>query len=53
MKAQHGQKSQVSPPQVDLTKKEGKVTKEKIQDLTLKHQAKKLETPAGHPSVLE
>ena len=53
MKEQHGQKSRVSLPQVDLTKKEERVTKERIQDLTLKHQAKRLEIPEGHHSVLE
>ena len=47
------------------TKKEGKnksgglnekgrsLTKEKIQDLTSRHQAKRLETPVGHRFVLE
>ena len=38
---------------VDLMRKEGSLTKEKILDLTLKHQARRLEIPVGHPFVLE
>ena len=36
-----------------LNEKAEKVTNAKILDLTLKHLARKLETPAGRPSVLE
>jgi len=52
-KEQPGQKNQERKNLADLTKKEGSLTKEKIQDLTLKHQAKRLEIPGGHPSALE
>ena len=52
-KEQHGQKSQEKTNLGDLTKKAEKVTNAKILDLTLKHLARKLETPAGRPSVLE
>ena len=38
---------------VDLMRKEGSLTREQILDLTLKHQAKRLEIPVGHPFVLE
>ena len=38
---------------VDSMRKEENLTREKIQDLTLKHQAKRLETPVGNHSVLE
>jgi hypothetical protein len=37
----------------DLTKKDESLTKEKIQDLTSRHQARRLETPVGNPSALE
>jgi hypothetical protein len=37
----------------DSTKKDESLTREKIQDLTLKHQARRLEIPGGHPSALE
>jgi len=37
----------------DSTKKDESLTKEKIQDLTSKHQARRLETPVGNPSALE
>jgi hypothetical protein len=37
----------------DLTRKEESLTKERILDLTSKHQAKRLETPVGNRSVLE
>ena len=52
-KEQHGQKSQDKTSQADLTKKAEEVTNAKILDLTLKHLARKLETPAGHHSALE
>ena len=48
-----GQKSQVSLPQVDSTKKDESLTREKILDQTLKHHQRRLEIPVGHPSVLE
>ena len=37
----------------DSTKKDVNLTKEKIQDLTLRHQARRLETSVGHHSALE
>ena len=37
----------------DSTKKDESLTKEKILDQTLKHQARRLEIPVGHPSALE
>ena len=36
-----------------LNEKGRKSTREKILDQTLKHQAKRLEIPAGNPSALE
>jgi len=53
MKEQPGQKSQERTPKEDSMKKDESLTKRKIQDLTLKHQARKLEIPGGHPSALE
>ena len=35
----------------EATKKEGSLTREKIQDLTSKHQARRLEIPGGSHSV--
>jgi len=52
-KEQHGQKKQEKISQEDLTKKAEKVTNAKILDLTLKHLARRLETPVGHRSVQE
>ena len=52
-KEQPGQKSQEKVSQEDLTQKDADLMKRKIQDLTLKHQAKRLEIPGGHPSALE
>ena len=52
MKFTH-EKNQERTPKEDLTKKDESLTKRKIQDLTLKHQAKRLEIPGGHPSALE
>ena len=49
----HGQEKKERTSQEDLTKKEENRMREKIQDLTLKHQARRLETPVGHPSALE
>ena len=36
-----------------LNEKGGSLTREQILDLTLKHQARRLEIPVGHPFVLE
>ena len=52
-KEQRGQKNQDKTNLEDLTKKAEKVTNAKILDLTLKHLARRLETPAGNRSVLE
>jgi hypothetical protein len=52
-KEQPGQKSQAKVSQEDLTQKDADLMKRKIQDLTLKHQARRLEIPGGHPSALE
>ena len=52
-KEQPGQKSQEKVSQEDLTQKDADLMKRKIQDLTLKHQARRLEIPGGHPSALE
>ncbi len=52
-KEQPGQKSQEKVSQEDLTQKDEDLMKRKIRDLTLKHQAKRLEIPGGHPSALE
>ena len=48
-----GPRSQGKTPKEDSTKKDESLTKEKILDLTLKHQARRLEIPEGHPSALE
>jgi hypothetical protein len=53
MKEQHGPENLVKTNLEDSTKKAESLTREKIQDLTLKHQAKRLETPVGNHSVLE
>ena len=53
MKDQPGPKNQEKTPKEDSTKKDASLTREKILDLTLKHQAKRLEIPGGHPSALE
>jgi hypothetical protein len=52
-KEQHGQKKQGKINQEDSTKRDESLMKERILDLTLKHQAKRLEIPAGNPSALE
>ena len=44
-------KDKISPE--DLTKKDEGLMKRRIQDQTLKHQARRLEIPGGHPSALE
>ena len=48
-----GQRRLARTKKVDLMRKEGSLTKEQILDLTLKHQARRLEIPVGHPFVLE
>ena len=50
---QHGQRKKERTNLEDSTKKDESLTKEKIQDLTSRHQAKRLETPVGHRFVLE
>jgi hypothetical protein len=50
---QPGPEKKDKTPKVDSTKKDESLTREKIQDLTLKHQARRLETPVGNHSVLE
>ena len=52
-KEQHGQKKQERIKKEDLTKKDESLTKERIQEATLRHQARRLEIPAGHHSALE
>ena len=52
-KGQHGQKNQEKIKKADSTKKDESLMRRKIQDLTLKHQARRLEIPGGHPSALE
>ena len=44
-KEQHGQRSKEKTNQGDLTKKAENLTKEKIQEATLRHQAKKVGNP--------
>ena len=46
-------KKKESLSQVDSMKKAESLTKEKIQDLTSKHLARRLEIPVGHLSALE
>ena len=53
MKEQPGQKSRVSPSRADLMKRDESLTKEKILEATLRHQARRLEIPEGHPFALE
>ena len=48
-----GQKSRVSPNQADLMKRDESLTKEKILEATLRHRARRLEIPEGHPFALE
>ena len=52
-KEQHGQKSQERIKRAVLTRKAEDLTKEKIQEATLRHQARRLEIPVANPSVLE
>ena len=53
MNLQPGQGKQEKQSLEDSTKKDASLTKEKILDLTLKHRARRLEIPGGHPSALE
>ena len=50
---QHGQERKERKNQVDSTKKDANLTKERILEATLKHQARRLETPVAHHFVLE
>jgi len=52
-KEQPGQKNQDRTNLEDSTKKDESLMRRKIQDLTSKHQARRLEIPGGHPSALE
>ena len=46
-------KGMENPLKEDSMRKDESLTKRRIQDLTLKHQARRLEIPGGHPSALE
>ena len=48
-----GQGKQEKTNQVDSTKKDESLTREKILEATLRHHQRRLEIPVGHPSVLE
>ena len=50
---QPGKEKKEKISQEDLTQKDENLMKRKIQDQTLKHQARRLEIPGGHPSALE
>ena len=52
-KEQHEQKKQERIKREDLTKRDVNLTKEKIQEATLKHQARRLEIPVAHRFALE
>ena len=50
---QPGPEKKESPNLEDSTKKDENLTREKILDLTSRHQARRLETPVGNHSALE
>ena len=52
-KEQHGHEKQEKTKREDLTKKDESLTKERIQEATLRHLQRRLEIPAGHPFAPE